>query len=284
MKKFEFDIFISHASEDKTVARKITENLNDSGVKVWFDENVLRLGDDLREGIENGINNSRFALIILSHNFFKKEWPRNELNGFFSRINEGKKIILPIWHQVTQEEVAKYSPIVANKKALSTDNYEKITTEILELLQSQTPIENTFDKSYIDRWLEYTEFDHNIDLTYLNLELDFAAHIHNWRRIQNISVELATKCFVIIDYEPPMITSTRGYRGSIEGFGNYPDRKPFEEWKSWEAGTKEPSPLSKLGLLKLMTFNSQDFKKISTRVRIWDSAIREWENFCEEGE
>lgn len=57
----DFDVFISHASEDKaTVVRPLAEALTDLDVDVWYDEFELRIGDSLRRKIDHGIARSRF--------------------------------------------------------------------------------------------------------------------------------------------------------------------------------------------------------------------------------
>ena len=45
----EWDVFISHASEDKdNVARPLAQALRAEGYRVWFDEFTLTVGDGLR--------------------------------------------------------------------------------------------------------------------------------------------------------------------------------------------------------------------------------------------
>ncbi len=53
-----YDIFISYASEDKFDAEKLYEALSSFGLKVWFDQNEVRVGNYLREEIEKGLSNS----------------------------------------------------------------------------------------------------------------------------------------------------------------------------------------------------------------------------------
>ncbi len=58
-----YDVFISHASEDKDeVVRPLATALQRSGLKVWYDEFELRIGDSLRRKIDQGLAGSRFGL------------------------------------------------------------------------------------------------------------------------------------------------------------------------------------------------------------------------------
>ena len=53
LSNMEFDIFISHASEDKDdLVRPLAEQLRPRGLRVWFDETELKLGDSLRRSID----------------------------------------------------------------------------------------------------------------------------------------------------------------------------------------------------------------------------------------
>lgn len=75
-------LFISHASEDKeTFVRSLAEALIDAGFFVWFDEYSLSLGDSLKQQIDAGLSQCNFGIVILSHAFFAKRWPKEELDG-----------------------------------------------------------------------------------------------------------------------------------------------------------------------------------------------------------
>ena len=118
----EYDFFICHASEDKEeVARPLADLLAAKGVRVWYDEFVLSIGDSLRRTIDRGLASSRFGVVILSPAFFGKGWPEHELDGLVTReISSGRKVVLPLWHHVTKDEVQAYSPTLADKVALNT--------------------------------------------------------------------------------------------------------------------------------------------------------------------
>jgi len=108
-----YDVFIPHASEDKCFARPLSQKLQALGLRVWFDETAMNPGDSLREEIDHGLATSDFGVVILSHNFFKKEWTNSELKGLFALKMEGRNRIIPVWHDMTKAELVDYSPMVA---------------------------------------------------------------------------------------------------------------------------------------------------------------------------
>ena len=132
-KSNKYDVFIAHASEDKdNFVRPLAIDLRGRGLGVWYDEFTLKLGDSLRKSIDYGLANSRYGIVVLSHNFFKKNWPEKELNGLFAREVKGKKIIIPLWHGIGKDEVCKYSPMLADRIAIRTsEGIDYIINKIL---------------------------------------------------------------------------------------------------------------------------------------------------------
>lgn len=116
-----YDAFVSHASEDKaSLVRPLARALEKMGFRIWYDEFELKVGDSLRKSIDKGLVNSRYGIVILSKAFFSKNWPEYELNALTAREIEGHKVILPVWHNITKEEVLSYSPSLADKFAVLT--------------------------------------------------------------------------------------------------------------------------------------------------------------------
>ncbi len=132
-----YDLFLSHAAEDKaTIARPLYEALRDAGVSLWFDEAVLTLGDSLRQRIDDGLRRCRFGVVILSPNFFEKQWPQRELDGLVARETAtGEKAILPVWHDLNREDVLSYSPTLADRLAAhSSEGIASLVVKILAAL------------------------------------------------------------------------------------------------------------------------------------------------------
>lgn len=135
-----WDVFISHASEDKTaVARPLRDALTTLGVTVWLDETQIRIGNSLRRKIDEGIRASRFGIVVLSEPFFAKGWTNHELDGLVTRNVAGAQSLLPIWHNLNADDVRRYSPSLADKAAMSTGDYsiEEIAEQIADVVQGE---------------------------------------------------------------------------------------------------------------------------------------------------
>ncbi len=134
------DVFISHASEDKDdFVRPLANALIAEGLNVWYDEMTLRIGDSLRQKIDKGLANSKVGLVVLSPSFIKKGWTNYELDGIVTRTVSGEQVLLPIWHEITKQQVVDFSPSIADKVARSTATHtiEEIAKEIAELIESK---------------------------------------------------------------------------------------------------------------------------------------------------
>jgi len=135
-----YDVFISHASEDKdAIVRSLANALTANSLNVWYDEFSLRIGDSLRQKIDQGLANSRVGLVVLSPSFIAKGWTNYELDGIVTRTVSGQQILLPIWHNITKQDVMDFSPSLADKVARSTATHtvEEIAAEIAELLADE---------------------------------------------------------------------------------------------------------------------------------------------------
>lgn len=134
-----FDVFISHASEDKDeVVRPLATAIQAAGLSVWYDEFELRIGDSLRRKIDRGLASSRFGVVILSPSFFGRGWPEYELDGLVTRAVSEDQILLPIWHNVSKREVMNYSPSLADRLARNTSTHtvEEIAAEIVDVIRN----------------------------------------------------------------------------------------------------------------------------------------------------
>lgn len=133
-----WDVFISHASEDKeSFVRPLAVLLQSLGVSVWYDEFSLMPGDSLSRSLDKGLFGSEYGLVVISHYFIRKPWPEYELRGLVAREVEEDKVIIPIWLGVMRSDVIRFSPPLADKIAITTDNLyaEEVSIQVLRVVR-----------------------------------------------------------------------------------------------------------------------------------------------------
>ena len=133
-----YDAFISHASEDKEdFVRPLANILIEIGAKIWYDEFTLQIGRSLSRSIDKGLTSSKYGIIVLSKNFFAKDWPEYELKSLNAKELGRDDIMLPIWHGVDREDVLKYSPYLADKLAVISAKHpiEEIALKITDVIR-----------------------------------------------------------------------------------------------------------------------------------------------------
>lgn len=120
----EYDVFISHASEDKQpLVEELVSRLKAEGIRVWYDKDNINWGDRFRAKIDEGLEKAQYGIIILSPDYVKEDkyWTKAELDALFQiESTTGKKVLLPVWHHLSKNEVIAFSPLFASRSALNT--------------------------------------------------------------------------------------------------------------------------------------------------------------------
>ena len=121
----EYDVFISHANKDKEeLIEELYQSLQKLGISIFYDKESLEWGDNWKERILNGTKKAEFAIIVISENFFDREWTERELSEFLNRQNRnGQKLILPIVHNITMQQLQEKYPNVADIQAIDSSKY-----------------------------------------------------------------------------------------------------------------------------------------------------------------
>ena len=145
-----YDVFLSHAAEDKDeVVRPLAEALQKRGLKVWYDETELKIGDNLIQKINAGIRDSRFGILVLSNSFFGKDWPEYELDVLENLMVTENHVLFPILHNITIKEIRDHRASLANIFARSTTTHtiEEIADEIYEVILTFNAQEKSIDEA-----------------------------------------------------------------------------------------------------------------------------------------
>jgi hypothetical protein len=117
------DAFVSYASEDRETFAKPLADLLRQRTTIWFDEYELRIGDSISRSIEKGIAKSRFGVLILTTTYFDKYWTTEELSALRTiESSQNELKLLPVWCNVTKDQVRTFSPFLADRKAMEWKN------------------------------------------------------------------------------------------------------------------------------------------------------------------
>ncbi len=132
------DLFISYVAADRPAAQELAEKLQKYGVEVALIQ--LGLGDSLTYRMEQGFRKARYGALILSPDFFKKPWPRSELSrlAMIDREFDEQSRLFPLWRQITQAEIARYSPELASRVGVPAGaDLDAAVNELLETIRPE---------------------------------------------------------------------------------------------------------------------------------------------------
>ena len=129
----QYDVFISHANKDKLdYVDSLYMAIRKLGVNIFYDSEVLSWGDDWKKVSLEGTEQSEFAIIVISENFFGREWTERELEEFLKRQNtSGQKIVLPLLHNVSLDMLEERYPLLADIQCIDTVRYSKEDITVL---------------------------------------------------------------------------------------------------------------------------------------------------------
>jgi WD40 repeat protein len=164
-KKFKYDVFLSHSSKDKPLVRELAERLKADGVRVWFDEWEIQIGDPILSKIEQGLEESRILILAMSANAFGSDWvslergtaifrdPQNKQRRFIplrlddSEIKETLKQFRYVdWRKKDEEEYHRLSAACLPLPELSQKSFESKKAETISAIRvlegSHSTVEN----------------------------------------------------------------------------------------------------------------------------------------------
>ena len=120
--KYEYDAFISHAVEDKIpIANDLCAKLEAAGLKIWYSGKELGVGDSIEKTIQNGLNRSRYGIVIFSPTYLAKNWTIREFYTLLAKEIEEQKVILPVLYNITLDELKNKDLLMADRFAVNAD-------------------------------------------------------------------------------------------------------------------------------------------------------------------
>lgn len=177
-------IFLSHASEDQAdFVRPLAETLSKfpDEFRVWYSEYELTVGDRLLTKIDGGLKSCDYGVVVLSPSFFAKRWPREELEGLFQLETTERKVILPVWKDVTESDVRGFSPILASR--LGADASAGVSKVVEDIRRAV---------GLVDRYKQLGSSAWKAKLRLLNEDIEHARRVEQFSRTEE-AVQLVSK-------------------------------------------------------------------------------------------
>ena len=90
-------VFICHATEDKSTARRLAAYIRQAGAEVWLDEWEIKVGDSIVEKVNSGLSGATHIILLLSSTSVLKPWVRREFSSALMRqLSSNSVRLLPV--------------------------------------------------------------------------------------------------------------------------------------------------------------------------------------------
>jgi uncharacterized protein YjbI with pentapeptide repeats len=92
-----YSCFVSYSSKDQAFAKRLHTKLRENGVQCWFAPKDMKIGDRIRDRIDQSIRTHDKLLLILSRYSIKSEWVEDEVEAAYEQEQtRGKTVLFPI--------------------------------------------------------------------------------------------------------------------------------------------------------------------------------------------
>ena len=125
-------VFISYAQQDQATAERLTADLAKRGIKTWFDQQEILVGDSISERIREGLRSADYLLVLLSKETRKSVWVDREIGVAFKKFGDDANIaIIPV-----RIDDSPVSPLFSTIKYVDLyAGYEKALSDILSRIE-----------------------------------------------------------------------------------------------------------------------------------------------------
>ena len=109
-KRGKYDVFLSFRGEDtrKNFTDHLYTALKQKGISTFKDDEKLKQGTPIAPELSKAIEESRFAVIILSSDYASSKWCLIELTKIVECMEKTGLVVLPIFHYVDPSDVRNH--------------------------------------------------------------------------------------------------------------------------------------------------------------------------------
>ena len=127
-KRFTAKVFISYSMKDADFVSKLTKDLTRTGFQVLTLNNVVLVGDNIKEKISDSIQNSDFFVVVLSQESAESSWVSSELD---IALKNNKKVF-----PVLKEKVGLPDKLGSVQYADFTTDYDSALSMLIKSLRA----------------------------------------------------------------------------------------------------------------------------------------------------
>jgi hypothetical protein len=123
-----YQVFVSHATADKWLAKIICEKLESAGATTFRDDRDIKGGDDIPEEIRRQIKQSKEMVVLLTPESVNRQWVILEIGAAWVR---NKRIVLIRQHV----SVDLIPDIMKNKKAIGLNDLDDYLNDLAKRIR-----------------------------------------------------------------------------------------------------------------------------------------------------
>jgi hypothetical protein len=130
------DVFLCHAWNDRQgAAKELHDLLEARGLRVWFSEKDIGLGEPFMRSIDKGLANSRVGIVLVTPAMLSTLPKGGVADKELSALLAGERLV-PIVHQTTYDALREVSPLLASRNGLNTaeDTMVGVAAKLAELV------------------------------------------------------------------------------------------------------------------------------------------------------
>ena len=129
---FKYDVFLSFRGRDtrKNFTDHLYAVLNQKGIFTFRDDEKLERGTFIAPELLRAIEESRFAIVIISQNYASSSWCLAELAKIVECMEKERLIILPVFHYIDPSDVRNLSKTFGEAFAKHEERYKDNIEEV----------------------------------------------------------------------------------------------------------------------------------------------------------
>jgi hypothetical protein len=146
-----YSCFISYSSKEQAFAEQLYIDLRSNGVRCWFAPEDLKIGDKIRDSIDESIRLRDKLLLILSEHSIASDWVEHEVEGALEEERQrGRTILFPIrLDDAVMENNKAWAALIRRTRHIGDftrwkehDSYQKAFDRLLRDLKAEEKKDN----------------------------------------------------------------------------------------------------------------------------------------------